>query len=500
MMASLFRVKPISLEPGHHETARLKRVLGPLELVLLGIGAIVGAGIFAVTGTAAAGLWDPVTGALLRPGAGPAIVVSFLVTSLACALCALCYAELAALIPVSGSAYTYTYAAMGEVFAWIIGWDLILEYAFGNVPVAVSWSGYLLELLRGFGIEVPETLGWLTVSYAKGLARPEILALAPRVFGWPVFFNLPAFTIVILLTGLLVIGIKESARFNALLVGIKLVILFFFILVGAFYVKPHNWHPFAPFGWDGVMTGAALVFFAYIGFDAISTISEETKNPAKDIPFGIVGSILICTVLYVLVAGVLTGLVPFRELGVAEPLALVFRILGLDFAAGVVAFGALIATTTVLLVFSTGQTRILFAMARDGLLPPIFARVHPRFATPHIATVVTGIIVALVAGFIDIGEAVELTNIGTLFAFVLVSFGVLILRYKAPWLERPFRVPFIPWLPLLGASFCLYLMASLPWITWVRFFVWMGLGLMVYMSYGLRHSKLIKGRKPMKPS
>ena len=494
MLGALFRVKSITQESAQPEEARLKRVLGPFELLLLGIGAIVGAGIFAVTGTAAAGLWDPVTGALLRPGAGPAIIVSFLITSIACALCALCYAELASLIPTSGSAYTYTYATMGEVVAWVIGWDLILEYAFGNVPVAVSWSGYFLELLKGFGVEVPQGLAWLTVSYAQGLARPEVLAMAPRLFGWPVFFNFPAFTIVMLLTGLLVVGIKEGARFNALLVCVKLVILLFFVLVGAFYVKPENWHPFAPFGWNGVMTGAALVFFAYIGFDAISTTSEETKNPKKDIPFGILGSLIVCTILYVLVAGVLTGLVPYRQLGVAEPLALVLRVIGLNFAAGVVAFGALIATTTVLLVFHIGQTRILFAMSRDGLLPPVFARIHPQFRTPHVSTMITGVVVALVAGFIDIGEAVELSNIGTLFAFVLVSFGIIVLRYKSPHLERSFRVPFVPWLPLLGAAFCFYLMASLPWITWVRFFVWLGLGLVVYLGYGLSHSRLHKGK------
>ena len=495
MWEELVRTKPIAEDSAVHAQGRLKRSLGPFELLLFGIGAVIGAGIFSVTGTAAAGLWDPVTGALLRPGAGPAIIVSFLVTSLACALCALCYAELASLIPVSGSAYAYTYATMGEVIAWVIGWDLILEYAFACVPVSISWSGYLLDLFRGLGFAVPNELAWLTVSYAQGLAHPEVLAYAPRLFGHPLFFNLPAFGIVMAITALLVVGIKESARFNALLVCIKLVILLFFILIGAFYVKPANWHPFAPFGWNGVMTGAALVFFAYIGFDAISTTSEETKNPSRDIPFGILGSLVICTILYISVAAVLTGLVPFRQLGVAEPLALVLRLIGLHFAAGIVAFGALIATTTVLLVLSMGQSRILFAIARDGLLPPMFARIHPHFRTPHIATMITGAIVALVAGFMDIGEAVELTNIGTLFAFVLVCFGILVLRYKSPHLERPFRVPFVPWLPLLGAGFCFYLMASLPWITWVRFFVWLGLGLVVYLGYGLRHSKLAKRQR-----
>lgn len=501
MLGELFRRKTVDsiLRESERPEYRLKRALTAVDLVALGIGAIIGAGIFALTGTAAAGTVDPTTGEVLRPGAGPGLILSFALTALACGFCALCYAEFASLIPISGSAYTYAYATLGELLAWIIGWDLILEYAVGNIAVAVSWSGYFLELLRGLGLEIPSEWRWLTVSYNVGVHTPEIVAHAPRLFGIPVIFNLPAFGIVAVLTVLLVIGVKESARFNAFMVAVKLLVLFFFIVVGFFYVKPENWHPFAPNGWKGIMTGAALVFFAYIGFDAISTTAEETRNPQRDLPLGMIGSLLVCTILYVITAAVLTGLVPYSELNVPEPLALALRILNLDWAAGIVAFGAVVATTSVLLVFQMGQPRIFFSMSRDGLLPERFARVHPRFKTPYVTTILTGVVVALSAAFLDIGEAAELTNIGTLFAFVLVCAGVLVLRYTDPERPRPFRTPLVPWVPILGIASCLYLMLSLPRLTWMRFGVWLAVGLLIYVFYGVTHSRWIRQDIPRRP-
>ena len=477
----------------------LRRALGPINLVSLGIGAIIGAGIFALTGTAAAGTVDPTTGEVLRPGAGPGLILSFVLTAIACGFCALCYAEFASLIPISGSAYTYAYATLGELIAWIIGWDLILEYAVGNIAVAVSWSGYFIELLRGLGLEIPPEWRWLTVSYNVGVHTPEILAHAPRVFGLPIIINLPAFGIVAVLTILLVIGVKESARFNALMVIVKLLVLFFFIAIGFLYVKPENWQPFAPNGWKGIMTGAALVFFAYIGFDAISTTAEETRNPQRDLPLGVIGSLVICTILYVVTAAVLTGLVHYSELNVPEPLALALRLLDLNWAAGIVAFGAVVATTSVLLVFQMGQPRIFFSMARDGLLPARFAEVHPRFKTPHVTTILTGVAVAVSAAFVDIGEAAELTNIGTLFAFILVCAGVIVLRHTDPQRPRPFRTPLVPVVPLLGIASCFYLMLSLPRLTWIRFGVWLALGLLIYVFYGVTHSRWIREQTPRRP-
>lgn len=484
MIKDLFRVKSVELILAESEKAehRLKKVLGALDLTALGVGAIIGAGIFALTGTAAAGAEG-------RLGAGPGLIVSFIITGVACGLCALCYAEFASLIPISGSAYTYAYATLGELVAWIIGWDLILEYAVGNIAVAVSWSGYFLELLRGLGLDATEWR-WLTVSYNVGINSPDIVSRAPHLFGLPIIVNLPAFLIVALITLVLVLGIKESARFNAFMVAVKLLILLFFILVGMFYVKPANWQPFAPNGWSGIMTGAALVFFAYIGFDAISTTAEETKNPQRDLPLGMIGSLVICTLLYIATAAVLTGLIPYTELNTAEPLAKALNYLNLNWAAGIVAFGAVIATTAVLLVFQLGQPRIFFSMSRDGLLPQAFASVHPRFQTPHVTTILTGVFVALPAAFIDIGEAAELTNIGTLFAFVLVCAGVIVLRYKDPDRKRPFRCPWVPVVPLLGIASCLYLMISLPFITWVRFLVWLAIGLGIYFLYSRHHSRL----------
>ena len=470
-------------EAGADGERQLRRVLGPFELIALGVGAVIGAGIFASIGTAAAGGAHHV-------GAGPALVVSMVITAAGCGLCALCYAEFAAMVPISGSAYTYSAATLGELVAWIIGWDLIIEYAMGNVAVAVSWSSYFCELLRGLGLDVP---AWLRTDLAAALRSPEIMADAPRLLGVPVIFNLPAVAIVALLTWLLVLGVKQSARVNSIMVVVKVAILLFFIVAGAFFVRPENWHPFAPHGWAGIGAGAAIIFFAYIGFDAVSTAAEECRNPQRDMPIGMIGSLVLCTVLYVATALVLTGMVPLSDIaGSAEPLARAFSVLGMGWAAGLVAVGAVIATTAVLLVFQYGQTRIFFSMARDGLLPPSFARVHPRYRTPHVTTILTGVAVAAFACFANIEEMVDLTNIGTLFAFVLVSIGILMLRKSDPDRPRPFRTPLVPWVPLIAIGMCSYLMFQLPLLTWLRFVLWLGVGLLFYFVYGMRHSILQK--------
>ncbi|HTY13284.1 MAG TPA: amino acid permease [Candidatus Omnitrophota bacterium] len=442
----------------------LKKVLGPFDLILLGIGVIIGAGIFATVGTAAAG-------DALRPGAGPALILSFAITAVVCGFAALCYAELASLVPISGSAYTYSYATFGEIIAWIIGWDLMLEYGVGSIAVSISWSSYFIGLLRSFGIIVPQ---------------------------WAIAHNLPAIFIVAVLTYILFRGIKESARFNMGIVITKLLVLAFFILVGAFFVKPGNWVPFAPNGFAGIKAGAAIAFFAYIGFDCLSTTAEETRNPKRDLPIGIIGSLIICTIIYMTVTAIFTGIIPFDYLKnalshqKAEPLALAMQYINLNWATGVVAVGAVIAQIAVLLVLMMGQARIFFSMARDGLLPSFFSRVHHRFRTPYVTTIITGVLIALFAAFTNIEEMVDLTNIGTLFAFVLVCLGVIILRYREPDLPRGFKVPFSPITPLLGAGCCIFLMTGLPMISWYRFVIWLVLGLVVYFSYGIRHSNLHK--------
>ena len=489
-MTQLFRRKPISalLPEGEHA---LKRVLGAGDLVMLAIGAVIGAGIFGAIGTAAAGQTSP-TGEVIRYGAGPALVFSFLLLGGACALAALCYAELAAMIPQAGSAYTYSYATLGELVAWIIGWDLILEYAVGNVAVAISWGDYFNTLLRGFGIDLP---AWLTTGYRTALlsSNPDVhgvLQTAPRLAGMPLLVNVPAFAIVMAITWLLLRGAKESARANNIMVVIKLAALALFVAVGATHLDPANFSPFAPNGFTGIHQGAAIVFFAYIGFDAISTAAEETRNPQRNLPIGILGGLAICTVIYVLVGFVLTGMVPYTDLAVADPLSHALQRAGFQAVGWVVALGAAVSMTAVLLVFQYGQPRIFFAMARDGLLPPWAARLHPVRRIPYATTLLTGLAVGLAALVGDAAETYDLTNIGTLFAFALVCIGVLVLRVAEPDRPRPFRVPFVWPIALLGTAACLFIMIGLPGQAWIRFGWWLAIGLALYFAYGVRHSRL----------
>ena len=467
MDSNLLRTKSIEQLVGdvEHGSKALKRTLTAMDLTLLGIGAIIGTGIFVLTGTAAASK------------AGPAIVLSYVLAGLACGFAALCYAEFAAMIPISGSAYTYAYATLGEIFAWMIGWDLILEYAVGSMTVAVGWSGYFQRILAGFDLHLPI---WM-------MAAPAAAAGA--------VINLPAVLIVLGIMVLLVVGVRESARFNAAMVTIKLAAVLFFIAVGVTYVKPANWSPFMPYGFPGVMTGAAVVFFAYIGFDAVSTTAEEAKNPSRDLPIGIIASLVVCTVLYLAVAGILSGIVPvvqykedlqFINAPVGYALALIHK----DWAAGLVSAGAVAGITSVLLVMLMSQPRIFFAMSRDQLLPAGVSKVHPRFRTPYITTMITCFIVALVAGFVPIEILGEMTSIGTLFAFVVVSLAVIVLRVKRPDARRPFRVPFGFVIPVLGVLSCLYLMVSLSVMTWVRFLGWLDIGMVIYWFYGRTHSPL----------
>jgi APA family basic amino acid/polyamine antiporter len=482
LLTALFRTKGVDAASADAEASehRLKRSLGVIDLTALGIGAVIGAGIFSAPGAAAAGSDG-------RLPAGPALVISYLLVALACGFAALCYAELAAVVPVSGSAYTYAYVTLGEIVAWIIGWDLILEYAVGNVAVAVSWADYFKSFLGGFGLHLPD---WISTTLNHARDTPGLLDAAPHLFGIPIVFNLPAGAIVALLTVLLVIGVQESSRVNAAMVALKLAIVVGFVAVGAFYVKPENWVPFAPSGFSGIMSGAAIIFFAYIGFDAISTTAEEAKNPQRDLPRGMIATLIVCTVLYIGVTLVLTGMVPWQQLGVGDPLAKALQTAGLQRLAGILSFGAVIAMTAVLLVFQLGQPRIFMCMARDGLLPAWAAKVHPRFRTPYVTTILTGIFVGIPAMFVDINEAIEFTNIGTLFAFVLVSLGVIVLRYTDPGRFRPFRCPGVPFVPIAAVLSCLTLMVYLPGITWIRFVVWQVAGIALYFLYGRRHSRL----------
>jgi basic amino acid/polyamine antiporter, APA family len=476
MDSNLLKTKSIEQLVGdvEHGTKALRRTLTAFDLTLLGIGAIIGTGIFVLTGTAAANQ------------AGPGIVLSYVMAGLACGFAALCYAEFAAMIPIAGSAYTYSYATLGEVFAWMIGWDLILEYAVGSMTVAVGWSGYFQRILAGFGVHLP---AWMS-------AAPGTQVVLPDGGVGTAVFNLPAMLIVLAIMVLLVVGVRESARFNAAMVTVKLAAVVFFIVVGVGYVNPANWSPFAPYGWSGIMTGAAVVFFAYIGFDAVSTTAEEAKNPKRDLPIGIIASLIICTALYLIVAGILSGIVPVVQYKndvqfLNAPVGYALSVIHKDWAAGLVSAGAVAGITSVLLVMLMSQPRIFFSMSRDQLLPANVSKVHPRFKTPYITTIITCVIVALVAGFVPIQILGEMTSIGTLFAFVIVSVAVPVLRAKRPDAPRPFRVPGGPVIPVLGVLSCLYLMVSLSVMTWVRFLGWLDIGMLIYWFYGRTHSTLV---------
>lgn len=476
--SSITAKKPIAdiiatAQDGEHTLARS---LGPFSIAAMGVGAIIGAGIFVLTGQAAANY------------AGPAIVLSFVLAGVACAFVGLCYAELAAMLPVAGSTYSYTYASMGEIFAWIIGWDLVLEYAMGAATVAVGWSGYVTSLLANLGIHLPAKL-----TAAPGVAVP--LADGTSAVG---VFNLPAALIVAVLTALLIMGTRESARMNNVMVAIKLAIVAIFILLGAAYVVPANWTPFLPenagefghFGWSGVLRGASVVFFAFIGFDAVATCAQEARNPQRDMPIGILGSLIVCTILYVLMALVLTGLVHYPELNVPDPIAKGIDVIGVKALSVAVKLGALVGLTTVILVLLYGQSRIFFTMAQDGLLPSLFARVHPRLKTPYLSQALIGLVVALAAALTPIGVLGEMVSIGTLFAFILVCASVMYLRSKHPEWPRVFRTPGYPVVPILGAAFCLLLMFGLPGVTWFRLVAWLAIGLVIYFAYGRSHSVL----------
>jgi len=488
----LFQRKAIAaLVDETHGAHSLKRTLGAGDLIMLAIGAVIGAGIFGAIGTAAAGQIGP-NGEVIRVGAGPALVFSFILLGGACALAGLCYAELAAMIPQAGSAYAYSYATLGELVAWIIGWDLILEYAVGNVAVAISWGDYFNTLLGGFGVNLPV---WLRTGYRTALlsADPQLHGLlesAPHVAGIPILVHVPASVIVMVITWLLLRGARESATANNIMVVIKLIALGIFVAVGATHLDTANYHPFAPNGFRGIHQGAAIVFFAYIGFDAISTAAEETTNPQRNMPIGILGGLAICTLIYVIVGAVLTGMVPYKGLAVADPLARALELAGFKTVGWFVALGAAVSMSAVLLVFQYGQPRIFFAMARDGLLPEWAAKVHPVTRIPSTTTLLTGVFVAVWSLIGDAAETYDLTNIGTLFAFMLVSIGVLVLRHTEPDRLRPFKVPFVWPVAVLSAAGCIFIMYGLPGTAWRRFGWWLAIGLLLYFTYGFRHSRL----------
>jgi APA family basic amino acid/polyamine antiporter len=487
----------------------LKKTLGPISLTALGIGAVIGSGIFTVIGTAISGekfdtssiLNTPVLDYLVhhtalvgRPGAGPALALSLVLVAIVCAFTGLCYAELASMIPIAGSAYTYTYATLGELIAWIIGWDLILEYAFSNMAVCVGFAAHIVDLLDWLGIH--PSARWISPAYLPS-GLQDFQGNVLYASGWHFGFNWPAFLIVMLLTVVLVRGIRESAETNNIMVLLKIAAILVFIAFGAHFIKPTNWHPFYPNGWSGVLTGGSIIFFTYIGFDSVSTAAEECKNPQRDVPIGILATLIVCTILYIGVAVVLTGLIKWDQLvGDAAPVVNTLKKLYLTHGGAtlhwvrlVILIGALLGMISSILVFQIGQARVWFAMSRDRLLPSVFSKVHPKYRTPAVSTWVAGFVVGLPAGLLDIGTFSDLSNIGTLFAFVLVSVGVLILRYKDPHRHRSFRCPGGPVLPVLSIFFCVLLMAGLPIMTWLRFFVWLGIGLLIYFFYSCRRSE-----------
>jgi basic amino acid/polyamine antiporter, APA family len=505
MRKKIFTTKPIDqiLQESEVKTG-LKRTLTATNLTTLGIGAIIGAGIFVITGQAAAQY------------AGPAILISFMISGVACAFAGLCYAEFASMIPIAGSAYTYAYATMGEFFAWFIGWDLILEYLFAASTVSVGWSGYMVSFLNDFGVHIPAYLtaatgttlinvpgtGWVqeTSNLLKHLAETGVNASAlPQQVA---LFNLPAMFIIAVLTVLLVIGIKESANFNNIMVMVKVSVIILFIAIGFAFVKSANWHPFIPpntgefghFGWSGIFRAAGVIFFAYIGFDAVSTAAQESKNPKKDMPIGIMGSLGISTILYILVAIVLTGIVSYTSLNVADPMAVGVNALGdsMFWLRPIIKIAAIAGLSSVILVLMLGQPRIFYSMSHDGLLPPVFSKVHPKFRTPYISTIITGSFAFIIAGTLPISVLSELVSIGTLMAFTIVCIGIIVLRKTRPELPRPFRTPWVPLIPILGAAVCLAQMVSLPFDTWLRLIIWMGLGFVIYFTYSVRHSKFHK--------
>jgi len=536
-LRSLFARKPIAelLAEGENPQG-LRRALGAGDLVMLAIGAVIGAGIFGSIGSAAAGQVDA-AGNVIRVGAGPALVLSFLLLGACCALAGLCYAELASMIPQAGSAYAYSYATLGELVAWIIGWDLILEYAVGNVAVAISWGDYF-KSLTGDWLQLPS---WLTTGYRTALLSSNkdvhnLLVSAPHQWGdvpilnwilagWqylrnfldsvlpaplnyighvlplpstPVLVNVPAFAIVGFITWLLLLGVRESARANNIMVAVKLIVLALFIVMGLQHINTANYHPFAPNGFTGIHQGAAIVFFAYIGFDAISTAAEETKNPQRNLPIGILGGLAICTLIYVVIGVVLTGMVPSKDLGTAaDPLAYALNATGMTSIAKVVALGAVFSMAAVLLVFQYGQPRIFFAMARDGLLPHWASKLHGKYRTPYMTTLLTGVFVAVWSLIGDAGETYDLTNIGTLFAFTLVCTGVIVLRHTDRERQRPFRVPFVHFVGVVGAILCVFVMRGLPHLAWVRFGWWLLIGLFLYIIYGYRNSTLRRRTPPV---
>ncbi|WP_446897793.1 amino acid permease [Clostridium sp. LBM24168] len=457
-MKDIFRTKSIdALMDETKKEGGLEKVLGSFGLTMLGIGAIIGTGIFVLTGVAAANY------------SGPALVISFIVAGIACGCAALCYSEFAAMVPAAGSAYTYGYIALGEFWAWIIGWDLILEYAFAIGAVSIGWSGYIVNIINDFGIKLPESI--IASPFSGGIV------------------NLPAVLIIAFITYINIIGVKQSTTVNNIIVAIKLVVIALFIVLGVGHINPSNWHPFMPYGWSGVLSGASVIFFAYIGFDAVSTAAEEVKNPQRDLPRGIIASLIVCTVLYIIVSGILTGMVPYLKFKTtAAPVAFALQQVGYHWGAALVSVGAICGLSSVLLVMMFGQTRVLFAMSRDGLLPKTFGHVHPRYKTPARSSLVIGFITAIVAGFLPINIVAELTNIGTLCAFIIVSAAVLVLRKKDPNRKRTFKCPGVPVIPILSIAFCGLLIYKLPSVTQIRFVIWLVLGLILYFAYGYKHS------------